>query len=66
MVHFIVDIETPSGRNSPKPTHGQQYNVSEPPYEGYHEIDGNTYRQSSSDTAIVIDNGKHKLIQQPA
>jgi len=60
MVHFIADFEAPSGRNSPKPPLQKVYNASEPPYEGYHEIDRAAYESSSPDTAIVIDNGSHQ------
>jgi len=57
MVHFIADLEAPSGRNSPKPPPRAVYHVSEPPYEGYHEVDEASYRKSSSTDTIVIDNG---------
>ena len=57
MPHFIVPIETQSGRNSPKPPPTTIYNVSEPPYQGQLPADREAYRRSSPDTAIVIDNG---------
>ncbi|GAB7349891.1 hypothetical protein MBLNU459_g0583t1 [Dothideomycetes sp. NU459] len=59
MVHRVyeVDDEAQSGRNSPKPPPRRIYHVSEPPYEGYHAIDQSAYRNSSADSAIVIDNG---------
>jgi len=57
MVHFIADLEEPSGRNSPKPPPRAVYHVSEPPYEGYHEVDQAAYRKSGSSDAIIIDNG---------
>ncbi|PSK58712.1 Actin-like protein arp5 [Elsinoe australis] len=61
MVHYLADLEAPSGRNSPKPPPKEPYHVSEPPYEGYHEIDTEAYRRSSADTAIVIDNGSSSI-----
>ncbi|GAM91496.1 hypothetical protein ANO11243_095470 [Dothideomycetidae sp. 11243] len=61
MVHFIADLEAPSGRNSPKPPPKEPYHISEPPYEGYHEIDSKSYARSSGDDAIVIDNGSSSI-----
>ncbi|KAF4553629.1 Actin-like protein 3 [Elsinoe fawcettii] len=61
MVHFIADLESPSGRNSPKPPPAEPYHVSEPPYEGYHEIDSASYARSSDSDAIVIDSGSSSL-----
>lgn len=61
MVHFIADLEAPSGRNSPKPPPKEPYHVSEPPFEGYHEVDNKSYSKSSGNDAIVIDNGKLRV-----
>ncbi|KAF2225514.1 hypothetical protein BDZ85DRAFT_67449 [Elsinoe ampelina] len=61
MVHFIADLEDPSGRNSPKPPPAEPYHVSEPPYEGYHEIDSASYARSTESDAIVIDNGSSSI-----
>lgn len=57
MVHYINSLSTTSSRNEPKPDPKQIYTVSEPPYSGYHPVDQSTYRKSSPDSAIVIDNG---------
>ncbi|KAG8631474.1 hypothetical protein KVT40_000614 [Elsinoe batatas] len=61
MVHFIADLEDSSGRNSPKPPPAEPYHVSEPPYEGYHEIDSASYARSTNSDAIVIDNGSSSI-----
>lgn len=61
MVHFIADLEAPSGRNSPKPPPKDPVYVSEPPYEGYHEIDTASYARSTASDAIIIDNGTCEL-----
>ncbi|PNS15907.1 Actin-like protein arp5 [Sphaceloma murrayae] len=61
MVHFIADLEAPTGRNSPKPPPQEPYHVSEPPYEGYHEIDSAAYSRSTADDSIVIDNGSSSI-----
>lgn len=65
MVHFIADVEEPSGQNAPKPPPEEPYHVSEPPYEGYHEIDHASHEKSSANDAIVIDSGMSS-IQPPA
>ena len=60
MVHRVYDVDsTDSGRNSPKPPPPPPYNVSEPPFEGYHAIEQSAYRSSVTDNAIVIDNGPY-------
>ena len=61
MPHYTVPIETQSSRNSPKPPPTRVYNVSEPPYRGQLEPDTSAYRNSSHDTAIVIDNGSSSV-----
>ncbi|KXT10889.1 hypothetical protein AC579_9864 [Pseudocercospora musae] len=61
MPHFTVPIETQSGRNSPKPPPSIIYNISDPPYHGQLEADAAYYRQTSPDTAIVIDNGSSSV-----
>ena len=61
MPHFTVPIETQSGRNSPKPPPSTIYNISDPPYHGQLEEDAAYYRQTSPDTAIVIDNGSSSV-----
>ncbi|KXT00025.1 hypothetical protein AC578_4844 [Pseudocercospora eumusae] len=61
MPHFTVPIETQSGRNSPKPPPSTIYNISDPPYHGQLEADAAYYRQTSPDTAIVIDNGSSSV-----
>ncbi|EME88612.1 uncharacterized protein MYCFIDRAFT_149227 [Pseudocercospora fijiensis CIRAD86] len=61
MPHFTVPIETQSGRNSPKQPPSTIYNVSDPPYRGQLEADATYYRQTSPDTAIVIDNGSSSV-----
>ena len=57
MPHYTFPIEPPSGRNSPKPAPNHIYNISDPPYHGQLSTDTSAYRNSSRDTAIVIDNG---------
>lgn len=57
MPHYTTNISPPSGRNSPKPAPAHVFTVSEPPYAGQQPTDSNTYRHSTPDTAIVIDNG---------
>jgi len=52
-----ADIPLPSGRNSPKPPPTKLWSVSEPPFEGFKPIDTEGYMHSTSETAIVIDNG---------
>lgn len=61
MPHFTVPIEAQSGRNSPKPPPTHLYTVSEPPYRGQLPTDVDTYRRSSPDTAIIIDNGSSSV-----
>lgn len=61
MPHYTVPIESQSSRNSPKPPPTRVYNVSEPPYRGQLEPDTSAYRNSSPDTAIVIDNGSSSV-----
>ncbi|KAF7192283.1 Actin-like protein arp5 [Pseudocercospora fuligena] len=61
MPHFTVPIETQSGRNSPKPPPSTIYSISDPPYHGQLEADAAYYRQTTSDTAIVIDNGSSSV-----
>ncbi|KAJ9632229.1 Nuclear actin-protein involved in chromatin remodeling [Taxawa tesnikishii (nom. ined.)] len=61
MVHYINSLSTTSSRNEPKPDPKQIYTVSEPPYSGYHPVDQSTYRKSSPDSAIVIDNGSSSV-----
>ncbi|KAF2203394.1 actin-like ATPase domain-containing protein [Delitschia confertaspora ATCC 74209] len=53
----LADIPPPSGRNSPKPAPIKIWTVKEPPFEGFRPIDHEGYRRSTSDTAIIIDNG---------
>lgn len=57
MPHYVLPVQAQSGRNSPKPPPAHIYNVSDPPYSGQLPADETTYRRSSPDTAIVIDNG---------
>ena len=57
MPHYTVPIVPPSGRNSPKPAPTRVYTTSDPPYQGQLPASSSTYRHSSPDTAIVIDNG---------
>ncbi|EON64616.1 hypothetical protein W97_03849 [Coniosporium apollinis CBS 100218] len=58
MVHSTADESSlPSGRNSPKPQPARIWSLSEPPFEGVRPVDSQGYRQSTPDTAIVIDNG---------
>ncbi|KAL1584975.1 hypothetical protein WHR41_06110 [Cladosporium halotolerans] len=57
MPHYTVPITTPSGRNTPKPPPTNITGLSDPPYRGQLPTDTTEYKQSSSDTAIVIDNG---------
>lgn len=61
MPHYIVPIEEQSSRNSPKPPPTHIYNASEPPYQGQLSTDTGAYRQSTPDTAIVIDNGSSSV-----
>ena len=61
MPHFTLPILPPSGRNTPPPPPTTIYSVSDPPFAGQLPIDTTTYRQSSSDTAIVIDNGSSSV-----
>lgn len=62
MVHRVYDIDTTeAGRNSPKPAPRPPYNISEPPFEGYHAIEQSAYRNSAPDNAIIIDNGSHTI-----
>lgn len=62
MVHRVYDIASADpGRNSPKQPSRLPYNVSEPPYEGYHAIEQSAYRNSAPDSAIVIDNGSSTI-----
>ncbi|KXL48129.1 hypothetical protein M433DRAFT_159507 [Acidomyces richmondensis BFW] len=61
MPHYTVNIETQSGRNSPKPLPTQTYTLSDPPYRGQLPSDDSTYKSSGPDTAIVIDNGSSSV-----
>lgn len=63
MVHYTVDIEEASGRNSPKTAAPKLDNVSEPPYRGYHSVNTTGFQHSSADSAIVIDNGATSVLQ---
>ncbi|KAK4542564.1 hypothetical protein LTR36_006612 [Oleoguttula mirabilis] len=61
MPHFTRPIHTQSGRNSPKPPPTHIYNISEPPYQGQLPTNTDTYRRSTPNTAIVIDNGSSSV-----
>ncbi|KAK3686850.1 Actin-related protein 5 [Vermiconidia calcicola] len=61
MPHYTLPIEPPSGRNSPKPAATHVYHISDPPYHGQLPADTATHRNSSRDTAIVIDNGSSSV-----
>ena len=51
-----------SERNSPKPP-AKVWQASEAPFKGYQAAPSHGYGQSSTSTAIVIDNGKvHKML----
>lgn len=61
MPHFIVPVEAPSRRNSIPPPPSTVSTVSEPHYHGQLPTDTLTYRASSPDTAIVIDNASSEV-----
>ncbi|EGP89704.1 unnamed protein product [Zymoseptoria tritici ST99CH_3D7] len=61
MPHYTLPIQTQSGINSPKGPPSHIYNVSDPPYQGQLPADRHAYSQTTSDTAIVIDNGSSSV-----
>lgn len=61
MPHFILPVQTQSGRNSPKPPPANPYTLSDPPYQGQLSTDVEAYRRGSPDSAIVIDNGSSSV-----
>jgi actin-related protein 5 len=61
MPHFVYPIIADSGRNTPRPPPTNPYPISDPPYHGQLPTDTATYASTSSDTAIVIDNGSSSI-----
>lgn len=61
MPHYTVPIETQTGRNELKDPPSTIYGVSDPPYHGQLPTDVNAYRNTTRDTAIVIDNGSSEI-----
>jgi actin-related protein 5 len=57
MPHYTVPITVQSALNSPKPPPTNISGPSDPPYRGQIPTDTSSYRRSSPDTAIIIDNG---------
>ena len=57
MPHYTVPITVQSALNSPKPPPTNISGPSDPPYRGQLPTDTSSYRRSSPDTAIIIDNG---------
>ena len=53
---IIDDSEIPNGKKSPKPP-PRIYYAPDPPYKGYQPAPSEAYKQSNSETVIVIDNG---------
>lgn len=57
MVHATEDAQAHTGQNPPKLPPSKIWQASEPPFEGFKPAEPQGYRQSRSDTAIIIDNG---------
>ena len=61
MVH-ATDEAALTAQRAPKPPPTKIWMASEPPFAGYKEAEPQVYKQTATETAIVIDNGATFLI----
>ena len=53
--------DPPPRQRAPKPAPEHIYQASEPPFAGHQSADSTGFKQSSAETAIVIDNGSYNI-----